>query len=173
MISSSASRPASLWARSITTLITPLGMRTVQTFIRPGLFWLGSKDRSPSDTCSAENPNASVAEVTARTFSTLTLLSAAKVIGTSTTSTTATGSEPAIRTLTVPPSKRGHSAAAGKNGATQRRIGISCEHPNLGFDSEPHPERTRVVRVGHTGNTGSAHQGGAVRPASRVRMWSA
>ncbi len=104
MISSSASRPASLWARSITTLITPLGTETVQIFIRPGLLWLGSKDRRPSDTCSTENPNANVADVTARAFSTLTLLTPAKVIGTSTTSMTGSGSEPAVRTLTVPPS---------------------------------------------------------------------
>ena len=47
-------------------------------FIRPGLFSFGSKDRRPSATCSTENPSASVAEVTARTFSTLTLLNPAK-----------------------------------------------------------------------------------------------
>jgi hypothetical protein len=67
MISNNASNPASLWARSITTLITPLGTERVEMFIRPGLSWLGSKERRPSATCSTENLNARVAEATART----------------------------------------------------------------------------------------------------------
>ena len=102
MISSSASSPASLWARSITTLIIPPGTRAVQMFIRPGFFVLGSKDRRPSDTCSTENPSARVAEVTASTFSTLTPLRPAKVIGTSTTCTTGRGSAPGRRTQIHP-----------------------------------------------------------------------
>jgi hypothetical protein len=91
MISSKASSPASLWARSITTLAVPSTTGTVQMFIRPGLFPPGEKFLSPSATCSTVKPRASVAEVAASTFSTLTLLSPARVIGTSTTGTTGTG----------------------------------------------------------------------------------
>ena len=48
MISSRASRPASLWARSITTVAAPPpGSGSVQTFIRPGLFSAGANSRSP------------------------------------------------------------------------------------------------------------------------------
>ena len=105
MISSSAASPASLWARSITTVaVPPPGSGSVQTFIRPGLFSAGANSRSPVATCSGVNPSARVAEATARVFSTLTRLRPAKVIGTSTTGTTGSGSWPASSTATQPSS---------------------------------------------------------------------
>ncbi len=73
-------------------------------FIRPGLFSPGRKLLSPSATCSTLNPSASVAEVTASTFSTLTRLSPARVIGTSTTWMTGSGSRPPCSTQTQPSS---------------------------------------------------------------------
>ena len=48
MISSRASRPASLCARSITTVAAPPpGSGSVQTFIRPGLFSAGVELAQP------------------------------------------------------------------------------------------------------------------------------
>lgn len=101
-ISNSACRPASLWARSISTLASPSGTGTVQTFIRPGLSAPGSKARSPSAICSTVRPIASAAEVTAKVFSTFTRLSPANVIGTSITGTTGSGSAPGCSTATQP-----------------------------------------------------------------------
>ena len=105
MISSSASSPASLCARSITTLTDPApSIGSVQMFIRPGLFSPGRNVLSPSATCSGVKPSASAAEVTASVFSTFTRLSPARVIGTSTTCTTGSGSVPDRSTHTQPSS---------------------------------------------------------------------
>ena len=67
MISSSASSPASLCARSITTVKS----RTVYMFIRPGLFSPGVNELRPSITAPRGNPSPSAAEAAASAFSTL------------------------------------------------------------------------------------------------------
>ena len=72
MISNIASSPASLWARSITTVTSPSETGTVKQFIRPGLCSAsGRKERSPATTTSRGMPTASAAEAAASAFSTL------------------------------------------------------------------------------------------------------
>ena len=87
MISSRASRPASLWARSITTVAEPPPAQRQRPDVHPPRVVLRRVEvrgarRPPAP---AMKPSASVAEATASVFSTLTRLRPARVIGTSTT----------------------------------------------------------------------------------------
>ena len=100
MISTSASSPASLWARSITTVIAPPEQGRVKKFIRPGLCSAsGRKDLSPCTTWSRAMPAASAAEAAASAFSTLNRDRPLSVIGTSTSSTSGSLRLPSSTTI--------------------------------------------------------------------------
>ena len=131
MISSSASSPASLWARSMTTVASPPVTGTVNRFIRPGLCSAsGRNERRPSTTVSRGIPAARAAEAAASVFSTLNRDRPASVIGTSTSSTRGSGSAPGRSTETQPsmtvvarPRSSSVSRIAGEFGSREKTHG--------------------------------------------------
>ncbi len=144
MISSSASSPASLCARSTTTVTSS----TVKKFIRPGLCSAsGWKVRSPSTTVARGMPTASAAEAAARVFSTLNRDSPARVIGTSTSSTSGSASPSGVSTATQPsitvvarPPAESVSRIAGESGSRENTHGWA-------LITAAHREDPRVVGV--------------------------
>ncbi len=130
MTSSSASSPASLWARSMTTDTLP----TEKKFIRPGLCSASGRNvRSPSITTARGIPIASAAEAAASVFSTLNRDSPASVIGTSTSSTSGSGSafgastatQPSITVVARPPPLPSTSRIAGESGSRENTHGCA------------------------------------------------
>ncbi len=157
MISSRASSPASLCARSITTVAAPsfIGSAgpasgTVKRFIRPGLCSAsGRKVRSPSTTVSRGIPAASAADAAARVFSTLKRdrpaeghrhldqLDQRVRVG-----TRAQHRDPAV--------DDGGGAAAFVEGlADRRRVRVAGEDPRARPDHAAHREDPGVVAVEH------------------------
>ena len=108
-------------------------------FIRPGLCSAsGRKVRSPSTTVSRGMPIASAAEAAASVFSTLKRESPARVIGTSTSSTSGSGSRPGASTETQPsitvvarPPSLSVSRIAGESGSRPNTHGCALITPRI------------------------------------------